>query len=146
MPLRLTARKPEIAEDQGDTLAHGLRRRRRELGLTRKQAARQLGVDYKTLMWWELDERRPVITLYPAIIAYLGYEPWPSPTTLAEALCAERRRHGLAVTQAAAKIGVDEGTWLRWERGEWKPTTSNLPRIDQFLGFSAREAFRQEVR
>ena len=53
-------------------------------------------------MWWERNERVPLDRSWPAIIAYLGCEPWQEPQTLGENLLAERRRRGLAVCEAAA--------------------------------------------
>ena len=97
-------------------------------------------------MWWERGVREPFDKFYPAIIRFLGYEPWDTPRTLAEALVVERRRRGLPVKRAAAEIGVDEGTWLRWERGEWKPTALTLPAIDRFLGLACKVQFPGEVR
>jgi transcriptional regulator with XRE-family HTH domain len=144
--LRLAGTRPDIAAEQGGTLAAQLRRRRRELDLTRAEAAKRIGVSYKTLMWWELGERSPAVHLYPAVIEYLGSEPWPEPTTLAGALLAERRRRGLGVNEAAPMIGVDEGTWLRWERGEWKPTARTLPRLDGLFGFLTAVRFPDDVR
>ena len=109
-------------------------------------AADLLGVDPKTLMWWERDEREPVVGAYPSLIEYLGYEPWPEPRSLAEALLAERRRRGLEIRKVAALIGVDQGTWRRWERGEWKPTRITLPALDQLLGRSVSMTFPADVR
>lgn len=118
-------------------------RRRRELELTRTEAAIDLGVSWKTLMWWERNEREPFVSFYPAIIAWLGHEPWAEPITLAEALLAERRRRGVEIRKAAALIGV--GTWRRWEGGEWKPTKRVLPAIENLLG-PVRERFRADLR
>ena len=56
---------------------------------------------------------------YPALIGFLGCEPWPEPQTLGQRLQAERRRRGLTIDRAAALLGVDEGTLGRWETGEW---------------------------
>lgn len=103
-------------------------------------------VDEKTLMWWERDEREPYVSAYPAIIAFLGYEPWPEPTNLSAALMAERRRRGFEMRKAAAFVGVDEGTWRRWERGKWRPTHLTLPMIDQLLSLSVAAAFPADVR
>jgi DNA-binding XRE family transcriptional regulator len=114
--------------------------------MTRAEAAGVLGADYKTLMWWELDEREPFVHCYPAIVSFLGHDPWPQPVTLGDHLTAERRRRGLAIDKAAILIGVDEGTLRRWERGEWKPTKRTTPVLDAFLGVSCREAFPGEVR
>jgi DNA-binding transcriptional regulator YiaG len=114
--------------------------------MDRVSAAKVLGVSWKTLMWWERDEKCPFVHLYPAVIEYLGYEPWEEPSTLGEALIAERRRRGLEIRRAAELVGVDEGTWRRWERGEWKPTGLTIPAIDRLLGYSVRKAFRANVR
>jgi hypothetical protein len=84
-------------------------------------------------MFWERDERTPVVSAHPAVIAYLGYEPWGDPETLGSALLAERRRRGLEVRKVAALVGVDEGTWRRWERGEWKLTARRRSAIGGFL-------------
>jgi transcriptional regulator with XRE-family HTH domain len=146
LPIHLRALKPELFRDHGDSLGARLRRRRRELGLQIKEVAARLGTDPKTLMWWERDERLPFVRAYPAIVDLLGYEPWAEPTSLAEALLAERRRRGLSVERAAEAMGVDPGTWLRWERGEWKPTSLTLSALDQFLGMSARACFPADVR
>jgi transcriptional regulator with XRE-family HTH domain len=96
-------------------------------------AAAFAGVDAKTWMWWERGEHEPTVQHYPAIIRYLGYEPWPEQATLGAQLLAQRRRHGLSIDRAAAIAGVDEGTFGRWERSEWKPQPRSLPLIAAFL-------------
>jgi transcriptional regulator with XRE-family HTH domain len=140
----MTAPKPEAACDEGESLGARLRRRRRVLGLRLIDAASLLAVDAKTLMFWERDERPPVVSAYPAIIRYLRAEPWSEPETLGDALLAERRRRGGEIRKAAALAGVDEGTWRRWEHGEWKPTRLTLPALDQLLGVATH--FPADVR
>lgn len=81
-PVRLSALTPEALSVAGGSLGARLRRRRRELDLRRVGAAKQMGVDEKTLMWWERDEREPFVSAYPAIIRFLGYEPCQSHATL----------------------------------------------------------------
>lgn len=105
-----------------------------------------MGVDWKTLMWWERDEREPNVSAYPAVIAYLSYEPWEEPRTLGEALLAERRRRGLRIDQAAALVGVDEGTWRRRERGEWRPMRTTTQVLDTFLALPVAATFPECVR
>jgi transcriptional regulator with XRE-family HTH domain len=114
--------------------------------MTRLEVARALEADYGTLIWWEQDERQPFVHFYPAIVRFLGHEPWQQPVTLGDHLMAERRRRGLRIDQAAVLIGVDQGTLRRWERGEWKPTKRTTPVLDAFLDVSCREAFPGEVR
>lgn len=99
-------------------------------------AAAVVGVDPKTWMWWERDEHAPYVYQYPAIIRYLGYEPWPEAATLGEKLLAQRRRLGLSIRRAAEIAGVDEGTFGRWESGEWKPQRRSMPTIVAFLNWA----------
>lgn len=133
VPVTLRGRKPEIQALEGDTLGGQLRRRRRDLNLRRIDVALLLGCDEKSLMWWERDVREPVVGFYPAIIRFLGREPWSAPKTLPEQLKAARRKRGLSIENAAAVVGVDEGTYGRWESGAWKPQTRSKPLIERFL-------------
>lgn len=110
-----------------------LQQRRSELGLTQPQAARVMAVDLRSLRYWEADERAPGDRFYPAIIRFLGYEPWPEPVTLPERLLAERRRRGLSADRAAANIGIDQEVLRRWESGEWKPSQLTSDRLQTFL-------------
>ena len=147
IPVRLKAQKrPEALSVHGDTLGAKLRRRRRELALRRIDVATTLGVDPKSLTWWERDVRAPFVHAHPKIIEFLGYEPWPPPQTLGEALLAEPRRRGLSVDRTAGINGVDPGTWLRWERGEWKPTGRSRSVVEAFLGMDPKRAFPADVR
>jgi len=54
---------------------------------------------------------------YPAVLAFLGYDPHAPPVTLGERLQAIRRSKGWKVRKAAKSIGVDEDTWRLWESG-----------------------------
>ena len=134
IPVTLRGRKPEVRALEGDTLGAQLRRRRRDLNLRRIDVALLLGCDEKSLLWWERDVREPLVSFYPAIIRFLEREPWPVPATLAEELQAERRRRGLSIADAAAVVGVDEGTYGRWESGVWKPQPKSSKLIERFLG------------
>jgi DNA-binding XRE family transcriptional regulator len=102
--------------------------------------------DPKSLMFWERDEREPFVSFFPSIIDFLGYEPWPEPTNLGDALLAARRKRGLEIRAAAKRAGVDEGTWRRWERGEWRPTKAKVAAIDALLGYGVAERFPTDVR
>ncbi len=79
------------------------------------EAARAMGICESSVVGWETEAKHPTERQYPAILAFLGYEPWPEPQSLSERLIAERRRRGLAAKAAAKLIGVDEGTYGRWK-------------------------------
>lgn len=85
------------------------------------------------MLLWEKERCLPTARYYPAIIRFLGYDPFPTPTTLAARIKRQRFRLGLSVKAAAARVGVDEGTFGRWERGEWEPRMSG-DKVQRFLG------------
>ena len=131
----LRAAKPGLEAVAPDTLGAFLLQRRRELGHRRVDAARIIGANWKSLMWWERNEREPLDHSWPAIIGYLGREPWPEPQCLAEQLLAERRRRGLSICEAAAAMGVDETSFWWWENGKRHPHHSRTKAlIAAFLG------------
>lgn len=86
-------------------------------------------------MWWERNERRPLDRSWPAIIAYLGREPWREPQTLGAQLLAERRRRGLTIFEAGAAMGVSETTLWWWESSKRTPRllggSRPLPAVDR---------------
>jgi transcriptional regulator with XRE-family HTH domain len=103
-----------------------------ELGLIRRQAALRLLVSADTILLWEHDRATPTVRHYPAILRFLGYDPFPPPTTLAERLVRHRQKLGLSIEAAAKLIGVDEGTFGRWESGRGKPRLSK-DAVERFL-------------
>jgi DNA-binding XRE family transcriptional regulator len=89
-----------------------------ELGITQAQAAKTLGVKPWNILNWETGRYEPPIRSMPAILAFLGYDPFPPPTTVGEQLLHVRREHGWSTGEAARQLGVDRTTWQDWERGE----------------------------
>jgi transcriptional regulator with XRE-family HTH domain len=124
VPLRFVWKRPKGYVAEPKTLGEHLLKRRMELGLTQCQVSTRLLTDETTIGHWEKDQTTPPVRFYPAIFAFLGYDPFPKPTTLPEQLLSKRRALGLSIKRAAKKIGVDEGTFSRWERGDWKPQKS----------------------
>jgi len=110
--------RPKAYPTEPKTLGGHLLKRRMEQGLTQAQAGKDLGTDEWTVGNWEKDKTFPAIRYFPAIFRFLGYDPFPAPTTLSQKLSAKRRALGLSVKRAAQMMGVDEGTFARWERGE----------------------------
>lgn len=85
----LKAQKPELAKLNSGKCADLLKLRRIELGMTQAQVAEMLGVSKWTYRTWELG-RRPSARCYPAIIRYVGREPWPLAATFGDEIRAER--------------------------------------------------------
>lgn len=124
MPLTFQWVRQKAYPERPETFGGHLRRRRCQRGLLRREVAVDLGVDASTYLLWEQDRCQPTVRYYPAIFKFLGYEPFAAPITLPEQIAAQRRRLGLTLKEASSAIGVDEGTFQRWEAGEWKPRVS----------------------
>lgn len=116
------------------TLGEHLRKRRNELGLFQREVAEQLGVDPHSVTDWERDRKEPAIRFWPAIIAFLGDDPHRAPQTLPERLHAVRRALGLPIAEIAERLGVDEGTFGRWERGASRPRGRHANTVELLLG------------
>ena len=54
----------------------------------------------------------------PAIIKFLGYNPLPAESTLAEQLVRQRASLGLSQKDSAERLGVDPSTLAKWEQGK----------------------------
>ena len=53
-------------------------------------------------------------------------------------LKATRERLGLTQSQAAARVGVTENTWARWERGEMQVHPARLRDLERLAKKAAR--------
>jgi transcriptional regulator with XRE-family HTH domain len=73
----------------------------------------------------------------PAVVRFLGYDPFPSPTTLPERLLAKRREKGWTINRAARTVGVDPGTWRDWEAGRVVLNRNHRATLAALLGVNA---------
>jgi transcriptional regulator with XRE-family HTH domain len=69
----------------------------------------------------------------PAIIRFLGYNPLPPGNTWAKRLVSCRTAMGITQGDVARRIGVDQATLARWERGEREPRGQFAVRAEQFV-------------
>ena len=137
MPLvriRLKCPRPKAYSENPLTLGGHIKKRRLTLGLTQKVAAQALGVNPWTILNWETGRFNPPIRAMPAILAFLGYNPCPLPTTIGERLLHMRRKHGWSTSKAASHLGVDRTTWQDWERGELILFRKHRTKVAKLLG------------
>ena len=105
--------------------------RRLKLGLQKKFVATQLAVNEWTYLNWESGRTTPAIRYMPRIIDFLGFDPFPPPTSLPDQLKAIRRNIGLSVKRLSAVLNVDESVVTRWERGREGPTANQWRTIQK---------------
>lgn len=96
-------------------IGHHILKRRLDLGLQQKEAARQLGVHPGCLENWEYGRTMPADRFIPAVIWFLRYNPLPAPGTPGELVAFERVTRGLSRKRLAAAAGIDEATVRRIE-------------------------------
>jgi transcriptional regulator with XRE-family HTH domain len=65
------------------TLGEHIRKHRLVLQMSRKQAAVRLGVGPETVRHWEAGETKPPIERVPAVLQFLGYDPFPDQRSFA---------------------------------------------------------------
>lgn len=118
VPIQLKSLKPKETDFEPRTLGEHIRHRRLEMELSQKEVAEQLGVVPWTILNWEKGHTEPPMASIPAIVGFLGYNPFPDAKTLPEYLLARRRAMGWPIEDAARALGVDVATWSHWERGQ----------------------------
>lgn len=115
-PICLKALKFKETDFEPQTLGEHIKKRRLSLKLYQREVAERLGVDTSTVLNWEKGLTvDPPIRLIPTILAFLGYNPFPTPITLSERMLAARRIKGWTMREAAQALGVDPCTWQTWE-------------------------------
>jgi DNA-binding XRE family transcriptional regulator len=66
------------------TIGDAIRKRRLDLNLRQIDVAAIIGCDELTVVNWEKGHRNPHIKHMPAIVRFLGYNPLPAGSTIAE--------------------------------------------------------------
>ncbi len=134
--LTLKARKPLPLDYplQIKSLGDHIRKRRLDLKIFQKEAAKRIGIDETTIWFWENNRVKPSISYIPKIIEFLGYIPFDTKyNSLREKIIIFRQIHGLSQKKLASLIGIDSTTIGSWERGENKPTKEFLERLLLFF-------------
>ena len=123
-------------------LGDHIRERRLDLGLQKKQLARQLYVDETTIHNWEDRGVIPAICFMPRIIEFLGYYPINEGElqSLAQRLKTHRTRFGLSRKRLAALLGIDPSSVAGWETEKHQPTRKSCDLLDEFLSWPAVNA------
>ncbi len=132
MPSLATKPKPSHYPKLLNTLGDHIRRRL-DLGLFQSTVAEPIGVDPTTIHNWEGNKSLPAIRYIPAILRFLGYNPFPSARTFPEQLATVRRMLGMSQRKWAESLGVDPGTLQGWEAGQHEPTGRNVELVERFL-------------
>jgi DNA-binding XRE family transcriptional regulator len=115
------------------TIGDHIRRKRLSMKLLQTDLAERLGVKKTTIYTWEGNYATPEAKYVPAIINFLGYNPLPAARNWAERLVRHRITLGLTQRTSAQRIGVDQSTLARWERGEREPSGALAVRATCFL-------------
>jgi transcriptional regulator with XRE-family HTH domain len=70
------------------------------------------------------------------VVAFLGYDPAPAPTTLTDRLEAKRRLLGVTIEQVARHLGWDPGSLRRYLDGTWHLSSERQALLEAFLDAS----------
>lgn len=100
--------------------------------MTQKQVAGEIRVDETSVFNWESNRVQPAVRLIPHIIRFLGYCPYTPGLPVSEWLKLFRKSVGYSQERMAQLLGVDEGTWRRWEVGLREPSPEYLGNLKTF--------------
>jgi len=139
VPLRLRVARARETDFEAHSLGEHIKRCRLTLKLTQKQAGARLSVTPWTVHNWESGKTEPPIESVPAVLRFLGYDPFSEPRTIADQLLAKRRAMGWSIREAARGLGVDPGTWGDWERGKMILYRTHRVLVARLLGLGEGE-------
>jgi transcriptional regulator with XRE-family HTH domain len=122
-----------------DYIGHHILKRRLDLGLKQKEAARRLGVHPGGLENWEYGRRNPADRFMPTVIRFLGYNPSPEPRTIGERVAYERVARGWSRKRLAVAASVDEATVRRIEANAQRLARKSLRAVLFTLGLGGDE-------
>ena len=74
-----------------------------------------------------------MVRMLPRIIHFLGYDPYPEPQSFAQELVARWRRLDLSQKRMAVRLGIDEGTLAKWEKGTVDPAGKQLQIVEEYF-------------
>ena len=120
------------------TLGDHIRRRRLVLGIGLKEAGRRIGVTEFTVINWESRNKKPLTRHMPAIIRFIGYDPFPQAKAIPERLRMERQKRGWTQQQLASHLGVWQRTIADWERNGTILKVAHREKVAKFLGLSEK--------
>jgi transcriptional regulator with XRE-family HTH domain len=139
---------------QPKSIGEHLRKRRFRIGIRQSEAAQRLGISERTLSLWECDEVYPAWPQQPALIDYLGYDPFVNPElgrpkgnetpvvailapngslTIGQQIRKLRMESRKTLTGCAKELNVSIKTMRDWETGRRKPSSRLLKQITAFL-------------
>jgi len=103
-----------------------------------------MGIGTDTYANWEKGKTEPVASQFRPVVAFLGYDPTPAPSTLAARLKAKRRTLGVTFSQVARYLGWNTGTLARYLSGRWRMSPDRAKAFEIFL--AAEEASLASIR
>ncbi len=93
-----------------------------------------IGSDTMSINGWENHRSFPIISFFPKIIKFLGYNPFDTEfKTLKDKLIFYRRLSGLSHRKFAALLNIDPGTVSDWEKELHKPTKRMKDKLNKFF-------------
>jgi transcriptional regulator with XRE-family HTH domain len=103
------------------TVGEAIRKRRLDLNLRQIDVAAIIDCDEISVVNWEKGRWTPHIKHMPGIRRFLGYNPLPAGSSIAERIVVHRKSCGLTQKEFAGQVDVDPSTLAKWERGEREP-------------------------
>jgi DNA-binding transcriptional regulator YiaG len=116
------------------TMGDHIRKKRIELGLLQKHVSSVLKVSEDTITYWENNRAKPMINHMPAIISFLGYNPFLNEReTLGGKIKFYRTNHGLSYKTFGKLLKVHGSTISSWESGKSNPKSSIKKKLVMLL-------------
>lgn len=121
--------------DELQTVGNHIKYARLSRNILIKDVCTLLQIDRETLRGWELDQFKPFVRHYPAIINFLGYFPFEQETeSLGGKIKLYRFKNGLTQDQFGEFLTTDRSTVSQWENNKCIPIPCTKEKILELIG------------
>jgi transcriptional regulator with XRE-family HTH domain len=110
-----------------------LRTERLKRGLLQREVAEIIGVNVMTVNGWEMGRDEPKVSYVPAILRFLGYDPFKGEMSLGERLRVERWKRGLTQHKLGRRLGIATCTLQKLETGKEVKDARVLAAVRRFV-------------
>lgn len=136
--LNVVAERPKrgswVKIEEKSPIGIHLLKRRLELGLLQREVAAQLNVCEDSIVGWEKGRSLPQIRHYPALINFLGYNPFGfQEKSLGERVKMYRLASGLNYKSFGKLLCVNASTVRSWEKGGSRPKAHAIRKLEALM-------------
>lgn len=126
--------RPQDVVSIPKTVGEHIKYERVRRGLRQKDLALATNAGLWTVITWERHNAEPSVKFIPALIKWLGYDPFPVGETFGEKVKWKRKKVGLTRKAMAKQLRLNYSSVEQWEHDVCRPNEENKKKLEDVVG------------